>query len=177
MRKSVIEKAIGKLSTDGTGRGVQPVRSAADQRRDVSGREAERPVFAEPPMQQRNREGSFHSLGSPGAASEAVISLPRSLLKARGMLVPDSKRTRIAEEYRSIKRPLLMNIDKKGATIVDNANMIMVTSARPGDGKTFTAMNLAISLTMEPDRTVLLIDGDVAKPDAANDAQRRHPAD
>ncbi len=40
----------------------------------------------------------------------------------------------------------------------------MVTSALPGEGKTFTALNLAISVAMEFDNTVLLVDGDVAHP-------------
>lgn len=88
-------------------------------------------------------------------------------LRLKGGLTPDAKRSQLAEEYRLIKRPLLMNIDKKGADIVDNANLIMVTSALPGEGKTFSAINLAISIAMERDRTVLLVDGDVAKPTAA----------
>ncbi|MCK7583151.1 MAG: XrtA-associated tyrosine autokinase [Chromatiales bacterium] len=88
-------------------------------------------------------------------------------LRLMGLLTPDSKRSQLAEEYRLIKRPLIMNIDKKGADIVDNANLIMVTSALTGEGKTFSAINLAISIAMERDRTVLLVDGDVAKPAAA----------
>ncbi|ADC62714.1 protein tyrosine kinase [Allochromatium vinosum] len=88
-------------------------------------------------------------------------------LRLMGLLTPDAKRSQIAEEYRLIKRPLIMNIDKKGADIVDNANLIMVTSALTGEGKTFSAINLAISIAMERDRTVLLVDGDVAKPSAA----------
>jgi protein-tyrosine kinase len=88
-------------------------------------------------------------------------------LRLMGLLTPDAKRSQLAEEYRLIKRPLIMNIDKKGADIVDNANLIMVTSALTGEGKTFSAINLAISIAMERDRTVLLVDGDVAKPAAA----------
>jgi len=52
-------------------------------------------------------------------------------------------RSRIAEEYRTIKRPLLMNIAGKGAAEVDNINVIMVTSALQGEGKTFSSINLA----------------------------------
>lgn len=88
-------------------------------------------------------------------------------LRQIGILTPDAKRSPLAEEYRLIKRPLLINVDKKGADIVENANLIMITSALPGEGKTFTAINLAMSIAMEQDRTVLLVDGDVAKPAAA----------
>jgi exopolysaccharide/PEP-CTERM locus tyrosine autokinase len=58
-----------------------------------------------------------------------------------------------------------MHARGEGATMVANANMIMVTSALPGEGKTFTSINLALSIAMEMDKTVLLIDADVAKPD------------
>jgi len=101
------------------------------------------------------------------AAEGRFHRLALDQLRLMGLLTPDAKRSQIAEEYRLIKRPLIMNIDKKGADIVDNANLIMVTSALTGEGKTFSAINLAISIAMERDRTVLLVDGDVAKPSAA----------
>jgi protein-tyrosine kinase len=40
----------------------------------------------------------------------------------------------------------------------------MVTSSRPGEGKTFTAINLALSIALEKDKTVLLVDADVLRP-------------
>ena len=49
-------------------------------------------------------------------------------------------------------------------TRVADGNLVMVTSALPGEGKTFTAVNLAMSVAMELDTTVLLVDGDVAHP-------------
>jgi exopolysaccharide/PEP-CTERM locus tyrosine autokinase len=95
------------------------------------------------------------------------IRLPFHEMRKQGFLTPDASRSRMAEEYREIKRPLLINIDKRGADIVENANLIMVTSSLPGEGKTFNSINLAISIAMEKDRTVLLVDGDVAKPSVA----------
>ena len=59
-----------------------------------------------------------------------------------------------------------MNIEGEGATVVKNPNLIMVTSALPGEGKTFSAINLAISMAMEQDKTVLFVDTDVAKASA-----------
>ncbi|NEX19740.1 AAA family ATPase [Thiorhodococcus mannitoliphagus] len=103
----------------------------------------------------------------PSDSERPFQRLALDQLRLMGALTPDAKRSQLAEEYRLIKRPLLMNVDKKGADIVDNSNLIMVTSALPGEGKTFSAINLAISMTMERDRTVLLVDGDVAKPTAA----------
>ena len=81
----------------------------------------------------------------------------------KGMVTPLSPRSRVAEELRAIKRPLLRNIDGLSAVLVENANLIMVTSALEGDGKTFNAINLAMSIAMEQDKTVLFIDADVSK--------------
>ncbi|CDH46813.1 XrtA-associated tyrosine autokinase [Candidatus Contendibacter odensensis] len=99
--------------------------------------------------------------------TQRSVTLNMEWISAAGMLVPDTRRSRIKEEYRHVKRPLLMNIDGKGASTVEHANLIMVTSARPGEGKTFTACNLALSIAAERDRTVLLVDADVVKPSVA----------
>ena len=95
------------------------------------------------------------------------VTLDLEAIHAVGLLVPDTRRGRIKEEYRHIKRPLLMNVDGKGAMIAEHPNLIMVTSARSGEGKTFTACNLALSIATERDRTVLLVDADVVRPSVA----------
>lgn len=85
-------------------------------------------------------------------------------LKDMGAVTPDSGRSKVAEEYRLIKRPLLANaFGHGGVERVHNGNLIMVTSSLPGEGKTFTAINLAISMATELEHTVLLIDADVSK--------------
>ena len=99
--------------------------------------------------------------------TERSVMLDFQRIQAANLLVPDTRRSRIKEEYRNIKRPLLMNVDGKGATIVEHANLIVVTSARPGEGKTFTACNLALSIATERNRSVLLVDADVIKPAVA----------
>ena len=94
------------------------------------------------------------------------VKLDLSGLREAGLVDPRSKEVnRTTEEFRRIKRPLLMNIRGEGASVVPNANMIMVSSALSGEGKTFTSINLAMSLATEMDKTVLLVDADVAKPD------------
>ncbi len=85
-------------------------------------------------------------------------------LRRMGVLTPDAGRSKIAEEYRLIKRPLLANAFGHGGNPpVANGNLIMVTSSVPGEGKSFTAINLAISMATELESTVLLIDADVTK--------------
>jgi exopolysaccharide/PEP-CTERM locus tyrosine autokinase len=106
---------------------------------------------------------------SQGGRERKQVKLDLDGLKGAGLVDPRAEETnRTAEEFRSIKRPLLMNVRGQGATVVDNANMIMVTSALPREGKTFTAINLAMSIAMEMDKTVLLVDADVAKPDVTS---------
>ena len=85
-------------------------------------------------------------------------------LRAENMLVPGSELgPNFLDEYRRIKRPLLSNAFGKTASLVDRGNLIMVTSSIPGEGKTHTSINLALSITQERDHTVLLVDCDVGK--------------
>ena len=70
----------------------------------------------------------------------------------------------MADEYRLIKRPLLDNAYGKGAYQAKDAKLIMVAGALPGDGKTSNCVNLALSMAVERDTSVLLVDADVAKP-------------
>lgn len=92
------------------------------------------------------------------------VKLDLGHLAANGFVTPDVPRSRMADEFRVLKRPLLANASPNASVPVKNGNLVMVTSAAPGEGKTFTSINLAMSIAMELDRTVLLVDGDVARP-------------
>ena len=103
------------------------------------------------------------------AAAEAertsrAVQLDVASLAINGFVTPNAPRAAIADQFRVIKRPLLANATGKGAAPVPNGNLIMVTSAMPGEGKSFTAMNLAMSIAMELDYRVLLVDADVSRP-------------
>lgn len=89
-------------------------------------------------------------------------------LSLSGYVTPQRMRTRIAEEYRVIKRPLLQKAFTRGANAIPNGHLILVTSSRPDEGKTFTAINLAMSIASERDLTVLLVDADFAKQGVMN---------
>ena len=90
-------------------------------------------------------------------------------LEAAGYLVPGAERTRLLDEFRAVKRPLLANAaGGKGKEPVARGNLIMITSSLPGEGKTFTAINLAISMAMELNHSVLLVDADATRMAAAH---------
>jgi Mrp family chromosome partitioning ATPase len=81
-----------------------------------------------------------------------------------GYLVPGSPRSTLADEFRGIKQPVLKNARSDPAAPIRLGNLIMVTSALPGEGKTFCALNLALSIASEVDSSVLLVDADVVRP-------------
>jgi exopolysaccharide/PEP-CTERM locus tyrosine autokinase len=95
-------------------------------------------------------------------AKEVVLDLER--LAAMGYITPSGSRSLIADEFRVLKRPMLNNVRGTSAAPAERANLIMVTSSLPGEGKTFTSVNLAISMSLELDCHVLLVDADVARP-------------
>ena len=65
------------------------------------------------------------------------------------------------DEYRLIKRAVMRN-----AAAGSNLNLVLVTSAQPGEGKTFTALSLAMSAVADEGVPVLLVDVDVFKQDS-----------
>ena len=85
-------------------------------------------------------------------------------LAAAGILVPNAPRSLLGDQFRVVKRPLIRNVMGKGASKLVNGNLIMITSALAGEGKSFTAVNLAMSIATERDHTVMLVDADVARP-------------
>lgn len=113
-------------------------------------------------------DSSAHSPEHPSSGSAKRIELNLEAISASGLLVPNAARSELADEYRVIKRPLIANAMGRNSTTIDYGNLIMVTSALPGEGKSFSAINLAISIAMELDNTVMLVDADVARPSILN---------
>jgi len=99
-----------------------------------------------------------------GNETKQTLELPWDVMSNKGMLTPEKGRSQIAEEMRAIKRPLLRFSSNSAGLQNDHKNIIMVTSSVPGEGKSFSSINLAVSIAMEMDKTALLIDADVAKP-------------
>jgi len=99
-----------------------------------------------------------------GAAPQQGLAIDQNALRAAGMLPPVHQEHEIAQQYRRIKRPLINNALGRGVAQLASGNLIMITSAVPGEGKTFMSLNLALSMSLEEDVTVLLVDGDFVNP-------------
>ena len=162
---SIIEKAIGKL---GQGNGDAPrasiVARAAEAEAEKKAIAAE--AAAVPAAANLPDTPAAPAVETPAKAISKRVDIDLARLHNLGMVTPDGGRTSIAEEFRLIKRPLIDKVFDRpsGAAASNHSNLIMVTSSLPGEGKTFCAVNLAISIAMEMDNTVLLVDADVARP-------------
>ena len=103
--------------------------------------------------------------GEPVATHRAsAIVLDRGVLRSAGLLPPEEDMNPLARQYREIKHPLVAKAIGRGAARAPQGYLIMIASAMTGEGKSFTAVNLALSLAREKDIRVLLVDADVAKP-------------
>ena len=115
-------------------------------------------------------ENSHQSQPTAGSVPVAAYAGPRVIvdrdkLREAGFIVPDGPVTGISEEFRIIKRQLLLTA--KGSqrqAPVPHGERILICSAHPNEGKTFSALNLALSIAAEKDNEVLLVDADFAKP-------------
>lgn len=181
---SIIEKAVSKLDqakASGPVRAGVDAESVSTQAKAASAMETAASMVertAVPAEIADNIAVSVSSTAAPKApeiprAASGVgshtppsnrVELDLGRLTANNIIGDDGGRNPVAEEFRAIKRPLISNAFAEDGRPVNRNNLIMVTSALPGEGKTFTAINLAISIAMELDHTVLLVDADVARP-------------
>lgn len=130
-----------------------------------------RPAAAQPPIaapvsrRAEPQEPIAPPVRRTPAAPRPSAEIDRGRLRAAGILVPSAS-SALAEEIRLVKRQLLAAAATAGKGVSEEKRRsILVCSAQPGEGKTFTALNLAISLAAEQDREVLLVDGDFQKPE------------
>lgn len=107
-----------------------------------------------------------HAMDEWEAPETGIARIDRTMLAESGMLVPGAPVGALAEEFRLIKRQLLLTArDVARGPLGQRARTILVGSGKPGEGKTYCAINLAISLAAEHDVEILLVDADFAKPD------------
>jgi len=173
---SLIEKALAKKLAEAKKPHVAKQQefaaepSSSPQRDDSC---KDRPVKAKEPVSefdvvgQSNSSSNSEVLGHiSGSISKTtnLVALNVEHLVNHGMITPDEKRSNIKEEFRFIKRKLLKNAFGPQANLLEHPNLIMITSANPNEGKSFSAVNLALSIALEQDKTALLIDADVLRP-------------
>ncbi|MCH8506720.1 MAG: AAA family ATPase, partial [Ectothiorhodospiraceae bacterium] len=103
----------------------------------------------------------------PPLGPRGTLQIDFRRLRDNGVYPPDAMQPGLKDQYRRIKRPLLANATGRKGIAVERGNLIMVTSAISGEGKTFTSLNLAMSIAQDPDYSVTLVDGDVARASAS----------
>jgi len=173
---STIEKAAARLVSKA--KPAVPVILATDVAQSDSTAEIpqERVKVVEPSIVENNlgknvdinNDSPVEADGSkaPDVVFQHTCELDFELLAENGFLVPGHNNPQQSQEFRRIKRPLLLNQQPKlAAEFAKPTNVIFITSSLPGEGKTFVSLNLALSLAAELDKRVLLVDGDVAKRD------------
>ncbi|MEI8395843.1 MAG: hypothetical protein WCF85_13975 [Rhodospirillaceae bacterium] len=105
------------------------------------------------------------SLPVPDASRR--FSLDFSVLEQHGLITPTSRQSRLAEEIRLVKRRLLHRMQPGAGDREETdhgSRTVLITSSRPGEGKSFLALNLALSLILDEGLNVLLVDASVARP-------------
>jgi len=121
------------------------------------------PMPGEPAAEPRPEPGPA-GRAFPREVRGPVHPLDLGRLRLQGLLTPDDTRSRLAEEFRIIKRPIINNAFGEQSRRIQRGNVVMITSSLPGEGKSFCTINLALSICREIGRTVLLVDADVARP-------------
>lgn len=152
-----VELAMGRMGADGAGLFKGPALGSGP-----AAHSALAPARPAPPP-RADAEPHRAPVSPIGRARSRQVEIDLVRLEQAGYIVASNATSRIAEEFRIIKRPIVMNIQAGGGE-TGRANMVMVTSSVQGEGKTFTAVNLALSIAMEMDKRVLLVDADVAQP-------------
>lgn len=168
---SSIEKAIERLAKSKSEK--NKTNRTTSSERDVpheSGEEAINRLATSTAPLSKTKHGpsstdksSSYRDGSSESSPLKRIKLDYESLSKIGYIVPHAGNKQLSEEYRIIKRPIIMNALGKGAAPIEHGNLVSISSSLPSEGKTFTALNLALSIATELDSTVLLIDGDVLR--------------
>ncbi|MCH8135883.1 MAG: P-loop NTPase [Proteobacteria bacterium] len=155
---SLIEKAIRRIEKNSVG-------ERTVDKAPVLGKVREHSIELNGPVAGReNVAPGGLSTTAETATLRKIIHVDRSSLREAGLFAPEDEERKIIDEYRQIKRPLIAHAFGQRATQIHDGQLILVTSALAGEGKTFTCINLALSLAREQDRSVLLVDADVVKP-------------
>ena len=111
---------------------------------------------------------SWPAKSTSSAAPARRVAIAKEVLRAQGFITLERARTRVAHQFRVIKRVLIDNALQRSGEGRKYSRRVMVTSSLPGEGKTFCSINLAITLAAERNLRVLLVDADFARPGVMN---------
>ena len=144
---SIVERAIKKLQDAGAEPPASRRAASVAQPDDA----VEHPAAIEPGL-------------PPPPKPTRIVPFDLARLRSHRLMPAPSDERELAGQYRQMKRPLVARALGRGLERVPRGNALVITSALPAEGKTFTAINLALSIALEQDIEVLLVDADVAKP-------------
>ena len=157
---STIEKALAKQKQAELDRkkslAAEPVLSTQQKNETVTNVKHKEPASVAPTVENNNSVVQ--------QTNKETIIINGENLDKRGFIFSPKSAHHIQEEFRHIKRKLLNNAFGPASKTLKHSNLIMVTSSSANEGKTFISINLALSLALEQDKTVLLIDADVLRP-------------
>src|SRR5665213_1876729 len=114
------------------------------------------------PARARQAHNSIPNPALSPAPKGPTAAIDRDRLRKEGFVDPEAPTGPLVEEFRMVKRQLLA---VPAGVPPEKSRTILVCSAKPDEGKTFCAVNLALSLAGEQDVEVLLVDGDFGKPE------------
>lgn len=163
---STIEKALDKLGAMNPATAEPVIENSAVTESDSAAIQTDGVAAATDAAQAEN-EQSTAAVADVSAAPKLMLNIDLESLSERNFVSMATERRLIYEEYRVIKRKLINNAFGSLSKTLNHPNLILVTSSRPGEGKTFTSVNLALSIALEQDKTVLLVDADVLRPNVA----------
>lgn len=161
---SLIERAASKLDKNNRSSKTTQTPLQEDDASSPVPLSSELPDSA--PNPENGQDAETRDTAHTGGATKRIvkrIEIDLDRLHDKGIVTPNHTKSLVAEQFRLIKRPLLSNAFNENSGI-KHGNLIMVTSSLAGEGKSFCSINLAMSIAMEMDHRVLLVDADVARP-------------
>jgi len=170
---SIIERALKKAQQQGkpvpaAADGVQPSERQIEQQFEqtavpVASTEASE-VSVQPVVAKSDRRPAFDAASLTSRDMKRIVEIDFAKLRELGRMPPDDSSHQNEEEMRRIKWPLLAALGGRGGAEPARNQVVLVTSAEPSEGKSYTSLNLALSIVRDREMRVILVDGDVALP-------------
>lgn len=156
---SIVERAVEKSQSDDKKTSVKPPAVPPHVNSTVTHEAVQHKTLLAAPY-----DAAYHDASVTARDLKAIVQLDSDRLRELGRLPSVDGARQVDEEIRRVKWPLLSSIAGRNGSVAVRNNVILVTSALPGEGKTFMSLNLALSIVRDREMRVILVDGDVARP-------------